>query len=477
MKPSSIALFRQYLAAATASISVIILGTTLAWPSPVLTKIEETNEPMSLTTSEISWMVSFLYLGNLMSPMPAGMLMDRLGRKRSLSILSVIPLTSWTIIYFANASYMLYIARFLSGMWSGIVTTIAPMYLAEISEPRIRGALSTFVQLMINLGVVFEYIVGPSVSYHLLAVISGAIPLIFVVTFWFIPESPYWLVMVGKKDEACRSLAWLRGYNSPDCVKEEMEIIEKNVIKEMCNKHTMKDLIATSGNRKALIIVEMLAILQRMSGISALIAYTSTTLPPQGAGMLGRNDCVIVMGMVWVASVFIAMVLVDSWGRKPLLFGSSVGCGLAMFTAGLWFFLDTETDINVQPIYWLPFCSLLVYGLCFSIGLGPIPSTVQGEAFPTNIKGLASGLTAVVTAGTSFIMNKIYHPLAEGVGMYINYWVFSCACAVATIFVITYVVETKGKTLHEIQEKLNHKKITVNSNGTRSTPDIITNSV
>lgn len=419
-----------------------------------------------MTSEEISWMVSLLYLGNMLSPIPAGCLMDIVGRKMALLVLAVLPLSAWTIITFASKPYMLYIARFFAGTWSGAVSTVAPMYLAEISEPRVRGALSTFVQLMTNLGVLFEYIVGPRVSYSTLAYLSGALPIMFLMVFSFMPESPYWQLMKGKKEKAGETLAWLRGL-TPGQEKDELEKMEHAVMEEMRNKKNFKDLVATRGNRKGLVTVEVLAVLQRMSGISALMAYTSTTLPSKGAGVLSPNDCVVIMGMVWVVSVFIATVLVDSLGRKPLLLASSIGCGLAMFSAGVWFFLDEKTNVDVSHCYWVPFASFLVYGLFFSIGLGPIASTVQGECFPTNIKGLASGITSVALALTSFIMNKIYHTIAEKAGMYLNYWIFGTACTTAAIFVLTYLVETKGKTLHEIQEELNltKKEKDINQNG------------
>ncbi|BES90083.1 facilitated trehalose transporter Tret1-like [Nesidiocoris tenuis] len=447
-------LFRQYQAATIASISVIILGSALGWPSPVLSRITEHNDPFSMTDDEISWMVSVLYLGNIVSPLPAGYLMDKIGRKLSFMVLAIIPLSSWVLIRFATGPVILYIARFLSGTWSGIVSTVAPMYLAEISEPRIRGALSTFVQMMTNMGVLAEYIIGPRVSYNMLAYISGALPVIFIILMAAMPESPYWLVMKGKKDKARDALIWLRGGGD---VKEEMELMSTSVEEEMKSKGTLKDLVATPGNRRALLIVQMLALLQRMSGVSALMAYTSTTLPSRGAGSLTPNDCVIVMGCVWVISVFGATIFVDSLGRKPLLIASSLGCGVAMFSAGAWFYLDGTNYVDVSDFYYTPFASFLVYGLFFCIGLGPIASTVQGEAFPTNIKGLASGITSFVLAITSFVMNKIYHTIADQAGMYLNYWIFSGACFASLIFCLVYMIETKGKSLSEIQDELNYR--------------------
>lgn len=101
----------------TASISVIILGTSLGWPSPVLPRMQDEGTPFFMSDEEVSWMVSLLYLGNLLSPIPAGYLMDLLGRKTSLLVLTIIPLSAWVMITFANAPIMLYFARFLAGQF------------------------------------------------------------------------------------------------------------------------------------------------------------------------------------------------------------------------------------------------------------------------------------------------------------------------------------------------------------------------
>lgn len=126
-----------------------------------------------------------------------------------------------------------------------------------------------------------------------------------------------------------------------------------------------------------------------------------------------------------------------------------------MFVAGLWFYLDSSGKADVSDYYWTPFACFIVYGIFFCFGLGPIASTVQGEYFSTNVKGLASGVTSLVLAATSFVMNKIYHGIAHNYGMFLNYWIFSAASLVGAVFVFTVVIETKGKSFQEIQEKLN----------------------
>ncbi|XP_075214921.1 uncharacterized protein LOC142320830 [Lycorma delicatula] len=442
---------RQYAAACAASLGFVMQGQSLGWPSPVLKKIEQTGEPMDLTPSEEAWMVSLLYAGNFISPIPAGYLMDMFGRKRTAVVLSALSFISWILAIFATNAEMLYISRFLNGLWSGVATTILPMYFGEISEPSVRGALSTLIQLMVYLGVFYEYTIGPFVTYKTLGILTAIVPVIFFILFLCMPESPYWFVMKNNHEKAQRSLEWLRAGKDKSEVNTELRAIRESVQEQMKNKRTYKDLISTQGHRKGLIIVQVLSILQRASGISGLMAYTSITLPPEG---YDPNTCVLIMGGIWVISVFISTLLIDKLGRRPLLAISTLGSGLAMGMNAVWFYLRYKTDMEIESTYIIPVLALFTYGIFFSIGLGPIASTVQAEYFPSNTKGIASAITSISLALTSFIMNKIYLHIKEEIGMYFNFVIFTISCFLCFLFVLFYVIETKGKTLQQIQEKL-----------------------
>uniref|UniRef100_A0A224XP17 Putative gypsy-15 st-i n=1 Tax=Panstrongylus lignarius TaxID=156445 RepID=A0A224XP17_9HEMI len=453
LSPNTRALICQYAASTSATISVIMSGNSLGWPSPALPRLLGPDSPVPMDKDDSSWMISLMYLGNLVSPIPCGILMERIGRKMTLLYLNLFPFSSWLIILLTRSTYWLYLARFLAGLWLGIVYTVVPIYLGEIAEPSIRGSLSTLFAITTYVGVLFEYVLGPYVSYDALAIASGSFCIIFILLFGWMPETPYFLIKNGEKTRARESLYWLRG--CPPNVDEELYRIESAVQQQMLNKGNLKDLVATTGNRRAIIIVGVLSILQRFSGIGAMIAYTSITLPKGSLGPIGRDECVIILGVVWVVSTFTASFLIDKLGRKYLLVISSVGCGIATFLAGLWFLLNEFTNINVSDFDWSPFVCFVLHGFFYSIGLNPIVTTVKGEVFSASIKGVASALTTLMLALASFVLNKSYQMIADNVGMYMNYWLYALGCIFAVTFTITYVVETKGKTLQEIQDKLN----------------------
>uniref|UniRef100_A0A1B6EJD5 Major facilitator superfamily (MFS) profile domain-containing protein n=1 Tax=Cuerna arida TaxID=1464854 RepID=A0A1B6EJD5_9HEMI len=443
------AYLRQWMAASIASMSLLITGMFLGWPSPTISKLRARDTPLTLSGSEVSWMISLLYVGSVVSPLPGGVLMDRWGRHKSLRVCSFLALSSWLLLAFSTDVTCLYISRILGGMWGGISYCITPVYLSEIAEPRIRGALNTMFTLMVYLGIMFEYCIGPIISYNLLSIISACIPLLYFLLMFIIPESPYYFVMRQRNQEAREALVWLRCTQDVD---EELEAISKAIKSDMKNKGRVQDLVRTSGARRALFMVEIAAFLQRMSGSSVMMAYISTSVPQDG--VVSGDQCAVIMCSLWLVFGVWSTFLVDRIGRRPLLAFSCIGCTLA--TAGLtvWFILSSNPSMNVTSYKAVPLICFALYALFFPFGLACIPSIIQGELFPSNLKGLASGITAIVVASLSFISNKLYQPLSDVWGTYINYLYFTLCSAYGIYFALSTLFETRNKTLQEIQKEL-----------------------
>ena len=151
---------------------MLIVGVGTAWPSPTLPKIRANEAPIQMDNTQISWMVSLLFFGNTLSPLPAGWLMDMYGRKRTLLSLSTMSLTAWILIWYSKYPWIIYIARFLDGLWAGTAYTVVCIYIGEIAEPRIRGSLTNFNNLFRSVGSLFVFIIGPYISYLSLIHIS-----------------------------------------------------------------------------------------------------------------------------------------------------------------------------------------------------------------------------------------------------------------------------------------------------------------
>lgn len=393
-----------------------------------------------------------------MSAAPSGYVMDKFGRKSSLLFLSIVPLSSWLMIVLSKSVLMLCIARFLSGIWLCVIYTIIPMYIAEISEPQIRGSLGNFTSFMSYIGVLFVYVTGSYVSYYTLSIICAIIPVIFICTCVWLPESPYYYLMEKNVGAAKKSLMWLRD-GDENQIEMELTRVSKAVELEMESTGNIKDILGTKGNRKALLITEVLSVNQKFSGSTAIMAYASVTLPSDALPSIGTNGCVIILGSVWVISGFVLMFFIDRVGRKTLLFISCFGCGLAMLVLSIWYYLYEKTDINVNQYNYIPFYCFVFHGMVYSLALGPIVNCIKGELFPSNVKAIASFITTVVLALTSFVINKMYLVLVDLEGFYVDFIIFSVVSLLGAVFTLTVVIETKGKTLQDIQIELNGGKV------------------
>lgn len=437
--------------------SFALVGYAAGWPSPVLIKMKKHESPVVLDSDQTSWMVSLMYVGHLVSPVPSGQLMDRLGRRQACIVLAVLSLLSWILVWSTLSAAWLYVARFIAGLWAGAVSTIIPVYIGEIAEPRLRSSLTVFSHLMRNFGVTLVYLVGPYISYSLLAMSGMVLTVGFISIFLLMPESPYYLLMKNRNEEAIKSLCWLRAMDESKASKE-LNKIKESIKEQTKTKGSLHDVWSRKGNRKAFIISQVYAASKRMTGSGVLQAYISLTLPQTTLGYLSPNDCVIILGLISLLSSVASVYLAVKISRRTLVSFSSGGCGITMILVSVWFYLSFKTTVDVTSYSdWL-FIAYAVYNASFSLGLGHVGTSVKGELFAANVKAICSSLTTVLVALISFLLNKFFLAIAEYFGMYANFLLYAGSCFFAIIFTWAYVPETQGKTLQEIQNILENEK-------------------
>lgn len=454
----------QYTAAIIASMSVMAAGCCIAWPSPAIPKLRlvpgEPEPPFVLSPSEGSWIISLKNLGNIIAPLPSGWLMGRLGRRTTL-LASALPfVVSWALLLLFETAPLMYLARVLGGLGVGIAFTVAPIYLGEVADTEVRGALGTLLQGMLYCGILLEYCVGPMVSYYMLTIISGAVPVVFAVLFFFMPESPYWLLQRGRREEARRALRWLRGTDEQSVAAELGEMTRAFELQQQMQEKghpsggaSIKDIVCSRGPRKAFIIVVTLQVLKELSGNSAVVAYATSTLK-DGTGSAHVNTFVIAIGVVMFLSTMACTQLVDRAGRRPLLLASCALSAVALSATGLFFCLK-DLSVDMSEATWLPVGGLLAYAVAFPLGLAPIPAALLGELFPAHLKGVAACSAAISLSIASLIVTKLYQVVGDSLGFHVVYWAFGASCVGGAAFVATFVPETKRKTFQQIQDELN----------------------
>ncbi|KAJ8977238.1 hypothetical protein NQ317_003813 [Molorchus minor] len=437
-----------------ANIGTFAACTALTWSSPVISKLEDAETtPFSkaLTSEETSWISALLPLGAVFGPFLFGYLADKIGRKYTLLTCGAPVLISYLILAFSKTAILYYVARFLTGMSVGGVFTVLPIYVGEIAEDSNRGALGSSMNCFITAGLTFSYCVGPYVSITLFNVILAIFPCVFLILFFMLGyESPHYYVSNQKHDEAKFTLQKIRG---TEAEKTDIELLDiQTKIKEEGNGR-IADIFKSKGLIKAFSISVGLLAFQQFSGINAILFYAQNIFEEAGTS-LKPEICSILIGVVQFLASFVTPLIVDRLGRKVLLIFSGVGMAVSELPLGVYVYLN-DHDHDVSSISFLPILCLIVYIITYNVGFGPLPWTIMGELFPSNVKSSASSLSAAICWFLGFLIAKYFESISASIGMGPSFWIFGSCCMVSIPFCLLYVIETKGKSLQEIQNALN----------------------
>ncbi|KAF5270584.1 hypothetical protein FQR65_LT05482 [Abscondita terminalis] len=447
---------KQFISALIGTVLAFSSFLSVSWASPTIPLLTSNNSPIGvqLTGEEVSWVVSSLSLGTMLGSIILSFLIDTIGRKKTMLVAAFLLFVPWFLIIFANSLVMLLIARVVSGTGSGISIGVVSLYVGEIAEKKHRGTLCTMPTMGLVLATMFTYSVGPFVSYTTLAIVCGFAPFIFSVTSYFIAESPYYLIKINQRDSTKKTLKYLSG---TDNVEEWMNEIEMTIQNDGTSKFKFKDLIFERNHRKSFLIVIALKTLNQFSGLLVINAYIQTIME-QSQTSLSAETSSLIFAAIQIPCVIVSSVLVDKFGRRPLLIISSLGCALSLAGEGVYFYLLQRKDADLSNSYFVPTLCLTLYFIMISFGISNIAFVALGELFTPKAKKIGGTVFAFYTGFLFFVSNKIFNPIVESWGMHVAFWIFAGVCLLGVFFGLFILPETKGKTFDEIQKILHGKE-------------------
>nr|CAI5843209.1 unnamed protein product [Callosobruchus analis] len=396
------------------------------WPSPTLPQIERPNSTLCIGNEEGSWLAVMPLVGAILGAVTAANIVDAFGRKKTVLATAVPFFLSWLMVAAANTSIWLHIARFIAGAADGVTFTVVPMYIGEIADPRIRGML------------------GSSCS------VSSLVPVISFFTFIWMPESPYYLLMQNKIEDAKRSL---RKFRKNQDVEEEIERMKGSIQSQSKNTGRFFDLFLVKSNLKAVFIIAGIRGFQQFSGTTAITFYAQDIFREAGDDISPHHASMIYFSVQLIFTM-VSSSIVDKAGRKPLLMISMAGSAFALFLEGTYFYIKTETSIDTTSFDFIPVIVLIGFVIVFSLGMQSIPILMLGELFPTSVKAYALCLADVYYSVVATIASKFLQLMRVHFGMYVAFYGFTIFSLLGLIFIVFCVPETKGKNLEEIQEFL-----------------------
>ena len=300
-----------------------------------------------------------------------------------------------------------------------------------------------------KLGVVLVYTLGSITSLFVLNIICGSVAVIYTICFTFIPETPAFLIRNGKVDKAEKSIKLLRGENYD--AKQEISYAQK-AYDEALNAPKSSFLIEFKKRAtfKAFVIIILLFVFFQMSGINAVIFYTTTIFIEAGVQM-NPSLATIILGVVQVLSTLLTAAFIDSFGRVFLLTTSFSLMIIGHIGFGVFFLIR-----DIQVISWLPLPSLCLVCIGFSAGLGSVPFILLGEIFSGDAKKVIAPFAQTMNFVMSFMIGILYPALVSMIGTGLTFFMFAGFCIVGLLFTIFFIPETKGKSLQEIQSLLSN---------------------
>ncbi|XP_065157433.1 facilitated trehalose transporter Tret1-like isoform X2 [Atheta coriaria] len=433
-------------------VSLCILSGAMhfAWPSPSIPKLLNGSHTLKITSNEASWLAVMSLGGSIFGGITAGPFLNRFGRLKAMLFASIPYIIAWLAIAFATHVSILFISRFMVGFVDSLVYTSVPMYIGEIADARIRGLLGSYCAVSLIIGMLLTNSLGLYLSIYTTALISISLPVLMVCNCFGLPESPYFLIMKGRHEDAIKSLKRLK---QPEMVQSEFERLKQAIEAETTNKAKLIDIFRVPYYRKALIITTSLRCFQQLVGLSAITFYTETIfLEVEGA--ISSEVWVILFYIVKLLATIFTCLIIDKTGRKPLLYISTIGVTLNLFCVGIYSFLEDDKQVDMTNYDYIPIIALFLYNITYSVGLGPIPVLVLGELMPTNVKSYALCIVDMIFCCVGMLSSLFFQNTNDSFGLGVPFISFAF-CAVLSIgFVIFIMPETKGKTLEQIQEGL-----------------------
>lgn len=378
----------------------------------------------------------------------AGRLSDTYGRRLMILISAGIFIVGAVGSAIADGEAFLVISRVVVGAAIGLASAAAPVYISEVAPPDVRGRLVTFFQLSVTIGIVVAYGVGlafePSEDWRWMLGL-GAVPAIgLLIGMLRMPQSPRWLVMVGRGYDARATLERIRVHD-PAAIDAELEEISESIVTEPGNWRDLLQPVA----KAALVVGVGLAILQQVSGINTVIYFAPTIVGYTGIdGDSAAILASVAVGIVNVGMTIVAIRLLDRAGRRPLLLWGTAIMGAALTALAIVFAAGASSSVGSV----VAIGSLMLYVGAFAVSLGPIFWLLNAELYPIEIRSKAASVGTMANWIFNFIVSLTFLLLIDGLGKSGAFLFYAAICFLTFLFCKALVPETKGKRLEDIQE-------------------------
>lgn len=335
-------------------------------------------------------------------------------------------------------------------------------YTSEVTQPYLRGILSTVTCVVACVGFLIQFFLGTLLSWRQLALVNSIMPVITCLLLCIIPETPTWYMMKNRPDEARKSLAWLRGWTRTERIEKEFNELwtkikkEDEIKKEASTCSESVALFKRKDIYKPMALLTFLYFLAQFGGASCVTVY-AVPIFSSFRTPIDEYYVTVILAVIQLAGSCICISFMNVLGKRVLTFTSLAGCGVCFLATAVyiyfWDFLYLEYHVADNTTkHWVPVILVLVAAFSSNCSIGYLPWILLGEVFPDEGRSTASGVAAAFGCFISSISTKIFPTLVFSITLPGVLLIFSIVSFFGIPCLYFFLPETEGKTLHEISD-------------------------
>ena len=411
------------------------------------------SKQLTLTKWQEGWVVSAVLVCAILGAAVIGPMSDRFGRKKLLLLSSIIFLVGAVWSGLAPDFAHLVASRIVLGLAVGGASSLIPTYLSEMAPADKRGGVASLFQMMIMTGILVAYISNYllqdlTFGWRIMLALAALPALALFFGGLVLPESPRYLVRRGDNEAAREVLAMFS--KDEKMVEAELGDIE---LQAAAKTGGLSDLFGPLS-RPVLIMAMGLAIFQQTMGCNTVLYYAPTIFTDIGFGVSAALMAHIGIGIFNVIVTWVAVMIMDKIDRKKMLIYGAWGMGISLILMSVGMQLSGTGKFGS----YLAAIALTIYIAFFSATWGPVMWVMIGESFPLNIRGLGNSFGAVVNWTANTIVSLTFPPLLSAFGTGNLFYLYAVMCFISIWFVHKFTIETRGRSLEQIEASLRHRK-------------------
>ncbi|KAK4337255.1 hypothetical protein RND71_043724 [Anisodus tanguticus] len=411
-------------------------------------------DEMELSTFWIELIVSCTVGFAWLSAWSSAFISDKIGRKSMIILTSILFMIASLVMGLAPDKNILLLGRAIAGCAVGLGSIYAPIYIAELAPKKHRGSLVTFNSAFITFGLFASTLLASFFSYlpsHIGWRLGFAsLPsFLQMVGFYFMPESPRWLCILGKYDEALEIM--IKIYGDIDIAKENVKV-ETTITKQLNESYfvKLKKVFNNKETRYALIIGCSLHMAQQWCGINTIMYYGAIII--QMSGVLSKRISIwftVVVAVTNALTSLIGLFIIDKVTRRKLTLISMVGIVICLALMGIIFTKIQKTEYCPNENGYLVLIVLCLFLFCFEFGIGPMAWGINSEIYPMWARSVSVSFAASFNWLNNMIVSFTFLTISEYISMQNTFYLYMLISTFFTFIFYFYLPETKHKSMED----------------------------